>query len=69
MHHLQCGAGLQAAGGQATALDDETLPPGQPTMPCSALLQRSVHIHTEAQVQDRVQKACSLETLVPLNKT
>lgn len=66
---LQCRAGLQAAGGQATAPDEETLPHGQPTMPRSALPQRGLHIHAEAQDQDRVQKARSLETLVPLNKT
>lgn len=38
-------------------------------MPRSALLQWSFHIHSETQVQDRVQEACSLETMVPLNKT
>lgn len=65
----QRGAGLQAAGGQAAAPDEETVPHGRPAVSCSALLQRGVHHHPQTQVKDRVQKARSLETLVPLNKT
>lgn len=64
---LQRRAGLQATGGETAAPDEKTLSPRQPAMSSSALLQRSVHNHPKAQVQVRVQKARSMETLVPLS--
>lgn len=63
----QCGAGLQAAGGQAAAVDEAPVshrgvpPPGSALHPGHGLL-----LHPQAQVQTRVQEARALETLVPL---
>lgn len=67
MYVSQCRTGLQATRGETSAPDEETLSARQPAMSSSALLQRSVHNHPETQVQDRVEKARSLETLVPLS--
>lgn len=63
---LQCGTGLQAAGGQAAAADEEALPRRQPPPAAAALPPGGLHFHPQAQVQSRVQEACSLETLVPV---
>lgn len=61
---LQCGAGLQAAGGQAAAAHEETLPHGRNPLPPFDLPRGGLHLHPQTQVQIRLQEACSLETLV-----
>lgn len=63
---LQCGAGLQAAGGQAAAADDEALPYAGRPLRLPALPPGGLHLHPETQVQSRLQEARSLETLVPV---
>lgn len=63
---LQCGAGLQAAGGQAAAADEETVPyRGRPLSP-AALPPGGFHLHPKTQVQSWLQEARALETLVPV---
>lgn len=64
----QCGAGLQAAGGQAAAVDEEAMPYRGEPLPPAALSPGALHLHSKTQVQSRVQKACSLETLVPVKR-
>lgn len=65
----QCGAGLQAAGGQAAATDEEALSHRGNPLPGPALLPGGLLLHAQTQVQSRLQEACSLETLVPLKNT
>ena len=63
---VQCGAGLQATGGETSAPDEEAVPPGQPSVPDPALPPRGLHLHPQAQDQGGVQETRSLETLVSL---
>lgn len=63
---LQCGAGLQAAGGQAAAADDEALPYAGRPLRLPALPPGGLHLHPKTQVQSWLQEARSLETLVPV---
>lgn len=65
----QCGVGLQAAGGQAAAVDEEAMPYRGEPLPPAALSPGALHLHSKTQVQSRVQKACALETLVPVKTT
>lgn len=63
---LQCGAGLQAAGGQAAAADEEAVPYGGRPLRPAALPPGGLHLHPKTQVQSWLQEARSLETLVPV---
>lgn len=63
---VQCGAGLQAAGGQAAAADEEAVPRGGRPLLLSALPPGGLHLHPQTQVQSRLQEARALETLVPV---
>lgn len=60
----QCGIGLQAAGGQTAASNEEALPHRGHVLPPPALPPGGLHLHAETQVQSRLQEARSLETLV-----
>lgn len=65
---MQCRVGLQAAGGQATATDEEAVPHrGQP-LPPAALPAGGLHLHPQTQVQRGLEEACALETLVPVER-
>lgn len=63
---LQCGAGLQTAGGQAAASHEEAVPHRGAAVPASALPPGGLHLDPQTQVQNRVQEARTLETLVPM---
>ena len=64
---LQCGAGLQTAGGQAAASNEEAVPARGVWFPPAALPPGGLHLHAQTQVQSRLQEAPALETLVPLS--
>lgn len=61
---LQCGARLQAAGGQAAATNEEALPYRRHPLRPPVLSPGGLHLHPKTQVQTWLQEACSLETLV-----
>lgn len=65
---MQRRVGLQAAGGQAAATDEEAVPyRGQPLAP-AALPTGGLHLHPQTQVQRGLQEARTLETVVPVRK-
>lgn len=65
---MQRRVGLQAAGGQAAATDEEAVPyRGQPLAP-AALPTGGLHLHPQTQVQRGLQEACTLETVVPVER-
>lgn len=65
---MQRRVGLQAAGGQAAATDEEAVPHrGQPLAP-AALPTGGLHLHPQTQVQRGLQEACPLETVVPVER-
>lgn len=68
MHYLQCGARLQAAGGQAAAANEEALPYGGRPLRPLVFPPGGLHLHPETQVQTWLQEARSLETLVSVKK-
>lgn len=65
---MQRRVGLQAAGGQAAATDEEAVPyRGQPLAP-AALPTGGLHLHPQTQVQRGLQEARTLETVVPVER-
>lgn len=65
---MQRRVGLQAAGGQAAATDEEALPYRGQSPPPAALPTGGLHLHPQTQVQRGLQEACTLETVVPVER-
>lgn len=65
---MQRRVGLQAAGGQAAATDEEALPYRGQSLSPAALPTGGLHLHPQTQVQRGLQEACALETLVPVER-
>lgn len=63
---LQCWTGLQAAGGQVAAADEEAVPYWGGPLRSAALPPGGLHLHPQTQVKSWLQEARSLETLVPV---
>lgn len=58
--------GLQTAGGQAAAADEEAMPYRGQSLPPAALPTGGLHLHPQTQVQRGLQEARTLETVVPV---
>lgn len=65
---MQRRVGLQAAGGQAAAADEEAVPYRGQSLPPAALPTGGLHLHPQTQVQRGLQEARALETLVPVER-